>query len=131
VWSKLTGDVGFNFPMNNNNFKYAIVPTAEFDEASLNLIEKRLSEQNSNLDILEKSVFRLGEISLSISNEIKDQNQSLSKLETEVEGSNDNVKTISARTKEIVNTASDTSMFCIIICLLMLLIFLVILVVFT
>lgn len=87
------------------NHKYSSLPTAEYDEDgshSLAMMDRKLSEQNANLDILEQSVSRLGQISLSISNEITEQNKSLAALEKDIEDGQDRIENITERTKNLV-----------------------------
>lgn len=87
------------------NHKYSSLPTAEYDEDSshsMAMIDRKLSEQNANLDILEQSVSRLGQISLNISNEITEQNKSLSALERDIEDGQGRIETITQRTKDLV-----------------------------
>lgn len=87
------------------NHKYSSLPTAEYDEDgshSMAMIDRKLSEQNANLDILEQSVSRLGQISLSISNEITEQNRSLDALDRDIEEGQSRIDLVTQRTKDLV-----------------------------
>lgn len=120
----------------DNTHTYARVATAEFDEddgvcdGPLS-VQQRINSQNSNLDLLEKSVFRLGEISLTISHEIDAQNKSLSSLEAEVETAHDNIDNVTKRTKEFVKEAGGCEMLCVIVGLIVVVIVLALLLIYT
>lgn len=118
--------------MNNKQHKYVSLPTGEYDEDndrnSRISFEKKIDSQNSNLDLLEKGVSRLGEISLIISKEIDSQNRSLSDLEIEMNNSQDSINSILRRTQEFVRQTVVNNSCVIIIVLILILTILVLLV---
>jgi hypothetical protein len=108
--------------MNDKPHKYESLPTGEFDEddhhTSRMSLKEKINCQNSNLDLLEKGVSRLGEISLMISNEIDSQNRSLSELELEMDDAQDRIELITRRTQDFVRQAVGNN-FCVTIIILM------------
>lgn len=111
---------------------YSSLPTEEYDDdasggrSSQSLqFDRRMREQDENLDALGGSVIRLGQISLNISQEIDSQNALLNKLEVDLETANDNITRVTQATKALVKKAGGPKTFCIIIALWVVLLFLV------
>lgn len=113
---------------------YNSLPTEDHDDdrsgQSLHF-DRRIREQDENLDALGGSVLRLGQISLSISQEIDSQNALLNKLDGDIETANDNITRITESTKAMVKKAGGPKTFCIIIALWVVLLFLVFLFIYT
>jgi len=111
--------------------------TGEFDEegnnptGSLIFADKRLRDQDASLESLEKTVSRLGELSLTISNEIDSQNRMLTSLEMDVEHDIENTSSLTKKAKELVEKSGGTKMMCIIVVLIVVLIILVFLVIYS
>lgn len=81
---------------------YDRLPTGEFDEEDRRTIQKQLKRQDESLDILGSSAMRLGELSLSISNEIRSQNQMLDVLEEDVDRVQTNMDIINKATEKLI-----------------------------
>lgn len=107
--------------------RYESVRTAEYDEDS----ESRFRRQNKNLDVLESSVSRLGELSLTISKEIDVQNLLLTNLESEVDKAEASSNSIVKKTRELVEKTGGTMNFCVILTLTLILVILILLVIYT
>jgi syntaxin 6 len=84
---------------------YDRLPTAEFDEEDRKSIQKQLKRQDDSLDILSSSAMRLGELSLSISNEIQQQNRMLDGLEEDVDRVQTNMDIINIATEKLIKKA--------------------------
>lgn len=113
---------------------YSSLPTGEFDEDDVEmsghaLAKKKLKEQDQNLNILESSVGRLGELSLTISKEIDLQNIMLTKLDEDAEAAQSRTDVLIKKTKELVAKSGGTKNFCIIVVLTLILLFLIFLVI--
>jgi len=119
------------------DYKYSSLRTGEFDEegnnptGSLIFADKRLRDQDASLESLEKTVSRLGELSLTISNEIDSQNRMLTSLEMDVEHDIENTSSLTKKAKELVEKSGGTKMMCIIVVLIVVLIILVFLVIYS
>lgn len=81
---------------------YDRLPTGEFDEEDRKSIQKQLKRQDDSLDILGTSAMRLGELSLSISNEIQNQNRMLDGLEEDVDRVQTNMDMINKATEKLI-----------------------------
>lgn len=122
-----------------SSHKYSSVRNGEYsdDDSDANnrnptrLLEKRIQDQNKNLDSLEMSVSRLGDMSLSISKEINTQNRMLDELDEQTDRAEDIVKNLTNKTKELVKKSGGTKMVCAIITLTLVLLFLIFLVIYT
>lgn len=108
---------------------YSRLRSGEYDEAAT--YDKRLKEQDFDLENLGKSVSRLGELSLTISKEIDTQNRILSNLEQEVDQSHDNTTSLMVKTKDYLKQSAEKNSVCTIIVLIVLLLILTILVLYT
>ena len=113
--------------------KYTTVPIGDYDhdDDRGQLFERRIKEQDSNLDVLGHSAARLGELSLNISKEIDLQNRMLSSLEVEVEDAHNKADSLTRRTSELVKKSGGPKWFAVIVCLIIILIFLFFLVIYT
>jgi t-SNARE complex subunit (syntaxin) len=112
--------------------KYSKLPTGEYDENNMKLMfDKRFQEQNKNLDILSDSVKRIGQLSLSISEEITQQNNMLTTLETDMENASEKADTLVKKTKELVKKTGGPKTFCVIVVLVIILMILTLLVIYT
>lgn len=113
---------------------YSSLRTGEFDEESnstLVFADRRLKDQDSNLESLGRSVARLGELSLTISKEIDTQNKLLTSLETDVERSQETTDSVMKKTKELVAKSGGTKIVCTIVALVAVLVVLVLMVIYT
>lgn len=125
----------------SSHVKYTSVKSGDYDDeegpnesgtgGGIALIGGRLKEQNMNLDILEKSIGRLGEISLQISEEVESQNRSLDSLEHEVENSQRQAETLTKKTEELLKMAGVKNLRCTIVILSLIAIFLFMLIIYT
>ena len=113
---------------------YNSLPTGEYDDNDRGgqlQYERRMQEQDKSLEVLGDSVLRLGQMSLNISEEIDSQNRMLTSLEVDVEAAQENVDSLTKRTKELVKKSGGPKMFCIIIALIIVLLILILLVIYT
>jgi syntaxin 8 len=113
---------------------YNSLPTEEYDDETSGQsfhFDRRIRQQDENLDALGGSVLRLGQISLSISQEIDSQNKLLTVLDEDMETANDNIARITESTKAMVKKAGGPKTFCIIVALWIVLLFLVFLFIYT
>lgn len=121
----------------NNDHRYSSLPVGEYDDDDdrNNWSDKRfaqkLNKQNDNLDILEASTNRLGEISLNISKEIDLQNRMLSNLEGDVSITQEKVEMLTRKTRDLVKKSGGPKTFCLIITLICILLILTMLVIYT
>lgn len=119
------------------NYNYSSLRTGEFDEegnnptGSLIFADKRLRDQDSSLESLGRTVSRLGELSLTISNEIDSQNRILTSLEMDVENNIESTSSITKKAKDLVEKSGGTRMICIIVVLFVVLVILVFLVIYS
>ena len=120
-----------------SKFSYSNLPTSDFDEiveddneGELTFLDKSMKKQNSNLDVLSSAVLRLGELSLSISKEIDDQNKMIDQLDEHVENNQQASNNLIRQTKELVKKSGGCQNFVIIVVLSIILIFLFYLVLF-
>ena len=130
--------------MSKGNYRvhnYSSLRTGEYDDSfdnnidagssKLSFADRRLTEQDSSLDMLGKSVSRLGDLSLSISKEIDTQNRLLTSLETDVENAQEHADSLTKKTRELIKRTGGTKTFCTIVVLTLVLVVLVILVIYT
>lgn len=114
---------------------YSSLRTGEFDEEGNNptliYADRRLKDQDSNLESLGRSVTRLGELSLTISREIDTQNKLLTGLETDVERNQEATDSLMKKTKELVAKSGGTKIVCTIVVLVAVLVVLTFLVIYT
>lgn len=89
---------------------YDRLPTGEFDEEDRKSIQKQLRRQDESLDILGSSAMRLGELSLSISNEIQSQNRMLDGLEEDVDRVQSNMDMINKATEKLIKKGGYVTM---------------------
>jgi hypothetical protein len=61
-----------------------------------------MTQQDENLGILEMSIQRLGAMSLTISNEIKDQNRMLETMDGDVDEAQSQLDVITKKTSELI-----------------------------
>lgn len=126
----------------SSKHSYRAIPRAEYDGDIENgsyrnqfgnqvYLDKQLREQDSNLDMLDASVSRLGEMSLNISKEIDLQNRMLTSLEIDTDDAHEKASNLTKRTSELVAKSGGPKYFCIILTLVFILIFLFLLVIYT
>jgi len=94
-------------------------------------VQKQIEKQNANLDALSISVSRLGDMSLSISNEISSQNRLLSDLDSDIENVSAKTDSLLKKTKEIIKKTGGIKDWCIILILILVLSVLVLLVIYS
>ena len=121
--------------------KYTSIKSGDYDDEEASndssstggvaLIGNRLKEQDTSLDILEKSIGRLGEMSLQISEEVESQNRSLDALEQEVENSQRQAETITKKTEELLKMAGVKNLRCTLVILSLVATFLFMLIIYT
>ena len=117
-----------------NKHKYTSVPTYEDDEGSKNqssLLQTKLVAQDASLDLLSESVERLGNMSLTISKEIKNQNKNLNHLDSEIEAASEKASFVVKKTLELVKKSGGPKSFLLILILILILISLGLLVIYT
>lgn len=127
--------------ISHSSHSYNSLRTGEFDddnEYSHNgssipdrKFHDRIIEQDQSLEHLERSVSRLGELSLTISKEIDTQNRYLSELELDIEKAHDDASSITKKTKEMINKSGGVKLFCLIVILSIVLFILVLMVIYT
>ncbi len=110
---------------------YDRLPTGEFDEDDRKSIQKQLKRQDESLDILGSSAMRLGELSLSISNEINEQNRMLDGLEEDVDRVQSNMDLINKATEKLIKKGGGIKTCGLIVVLSLILIVLIFLVIYT
>jgi t-SNARE complex subunit (syntaxin) len=117
---------------------YSKVPTSESGDANDTFLNGQLSqlreqrrEQDANLNILGESVTRLGQLSLSISEEMDSQNVMLDELGEEVSAAQETADVLTKKTAELVKLSGGPRQFCAILILSAVLFILVLLVVYT
>ena len=76
-----------------------------------------MKKQDEGLDILAKSVDRLGQLSMGISEELGQQNKMLDSMETDLDVASEDLDTVTAKTKELIAKAGGTGSFCLIVVL--------------
>lgn len=81
--------------------------------------------------MLESSVQNLHNISLGISNELKEQNSMLEELDRDTDSAMDTIELITKKTKELVAKSGGAKYFSIILCLSVILVILTLLVLYT
>ena len=91
----------------------------------------QIKQQDQNLDALESSVLNLNRLSLSISSELKEQNNLLDELDRDTESAMDTIDLITKKTQELVKKSGGAKYFSIIVCLTVILIILTLLVIYT
>lgn len=67
----------------------------------------QISQQDDHLGILEQSIQRLGAMSLTISNEIKDQNRMLESMDGDVTDAQSQLDVITKKTAELINKSGS------------------------
>jgi hypothetical protein len=113
---------------------YSSVPTGEFDDdekAMKRTFDNKLKQQNANLDTLESSILRLGDLGMSVSKEVDLQNRMLTSLETDMDIASEKADTLILKTKELVKKSGGPKSFCLIVTLIIILLILTFLVVYT
>ena len=80
-------------------------------------LQELLKKQDEGLDILAKSVDRLGQLSMGISEELGQQNKMLDSMETDLDVASEDLDTVTAKTKELIAKAGGTGSFCLIVVL--------------
>ena len=124
-----------------NDSSYSKVPTGDYDNddrgygnggnKNMRSLQLKREEQDTHLDILDNSVSRLGDISLSISKEIDMQNMMLNDLQEEVDDAKSNADALTKKTEEYVKKAGGWTNFCVIVILIVILVILTLLVLYT
>ena len=112
-----------------SSYSYNKLRTGEYDD-DRNL-ERKMRDQDENLDSLGRSVSRLGELSLTISKEIDTQSRILSNLELEVDEAQANTESLMTKTNEFLNKSAEKNFWCVVIFLVVLLFVLTALVLYT
>ena len=110
-----------------SSYSYNKLRTGEYDDD----IDRKLQEQDQNLDSLGRSVSRLGELSLTISKEIDTHSRILSDLEIEVDQAQVNTESLMAKTNEFLKKTAEKNFWCVVIFLVVLLVILTALVLYT
>jgi predicted nuclease with TOPRIM domain len=93
--------------------------------------QMQLNRQDQNLDALHSAVSRLGEMGMTINDELDDQNRMIDELGTDMDKAGNNLEMITAKTKELVKASGGCKMFCALVWLTMILLFLIVLVIYT
>lgn len=122
-----------------NDLNYHSLRTGEYDDDddqsnfATSHSQKKLMEQDRNLDELSSAVSRLGNLSYNISREIEDQNRMLDELEGDIDGAEDKASSLLQKAKEVLRKGAEESgnHCCIISCLVGLLLLLTFLVIYT
>lgn len=87
-----------------------------------------MAQQDDALEMLSRSVTRIGDASLAISHELDDQNKMLSELDDDLEHASEGVDMITRRTIELIRKSGGTRWFLLILVLVLILALLVFLV---
>lgn len=93
--------------------------------------QELLTRQDESLSLLGEGAARLGELSLSISQELKTQNKMLDEMGNDIERTEDNVMFVTKKTKELIKLSGGNQTFGIIVCLSIVLAILIFLVIYT
>jgi len=112
-----------------SSYSYNKLRTGDYEDDRS--FEKKMQDQDQNLDSLGRSVTRLGELSLTISKEIDTQSRILSDLELEVEDAQVNTESLMTKTNEFLNKSTEKNFWCVVIFLVVLLLVLTALVLYT
>mmetsp|Transcript_15108 Transcript_15108/g.28290 ORF Transcript_15108/g.28290 Transcript_15108/m.28290 type:complete len:133 (-) Transcript_15108:143-541(-) len=86
----------------------------DFAENSIRNQQELMKQQDEGLDVLSQSVDRLGQMSMAISEELGQQNQMLSAMETDLDQAGEELDIVTKKTKELIAKAGGTGNFCII-----------------
>ena len=89
-----------------------------------------MKQQDEGLDVLSQSVFRLGELSNNISEELGQQNKMLDSMETDLETANEDLDIVTKSTKELIKKSGGMSSFCMIAALSMVVLILLFLIIY-
>lgn len=73
-----------------------------------------MQQQDAGLDMLSESIFRLGEMSNNISEELGQQNKMLDAMETDLDHAGDELDIVTRSTKELIARSGGGSTFCLI-----------------
>ena len=97
---------------------YSKLPTSDsgdahdpFSTSQLAQLREQRREQDANLNILGKSVSRLGQLSLSISKEIDSQNEMLDELDEEVNAAQETADVLTRRRQSSLSCQAVPSSF--------------------
>ena len=88
-----------------------------FFESEVGGQQAQLAQQDLQLDDLHGSVRRLGDMSLTISNELDLQNQMLDDLDDDLTAGQQAMDAVNKKTKELVEAAGGPQYFCVIVAL--------------
>ena len=119
--------------MNMNDFSYKKVPILDSDDPleMQRQVQMKRQEQNQSLDLLGESVTRLGNLSLSISKEIDDQNRMLDELQDDIDTAQDGANRLTKTTAALVKAAGGWHCFWLITFLIVVLVILTLAVIYT
>mmetsp|Transcript_26693 Transcript_26693/g.39656 ORF Transcript_26693/g.39656 Transcript_26693/m.39656 type:complete len:127 (-) Transcript_26693:34-414(-) len=121
---------------NRSDHSYNRVPTDDHnhdDERTSDgrIFRGKISEQDESLGILESSIQRLGKLSLNISNEIKEQNKMLDRMDADVDDAQNQADIITEKTRQLIKKSGGPKYFTAIVILTIILIILIFLVIYT
>jgi len=76
-----------------------------YTDRSIQAQQQMLKEQDAGLELLSQSAERLGQMSMSISEELNSQNTLLNEMDTDLESADQNMDMVTQKTKEIIQKA--------------------------
>ena len=103
----------------------------DFVEASHRRQQMQLEQQDEGLEMLSQSAERLGKMSMTISDELGQQNKMLDEMDEDLEIAGDHLSSITDKTKEFIEKSGGTKTFLVIICLTVVVIVLFFLILYT
>ena len=93
--------------------------------------ELHLQKQDEGLEMLSQSAERLGKMSMTISDELGQQNKMLEEMDADLEMAGDNLDMVTRKTKELIQKAGGGRTFVTIIGLILVVVILVFLILYT
>jgi predicted nuclease with TOPRIM domain len=69
--------------------------------------QEQLHKQDQNLDALHSAVSRLGEMGMTINDELDDQNRMIDELGTDMDKASNSLEMVTAKTKELVKASGQ------------------------
>lgn len=88
--------------------------SASFAGGSLQRQQELMVRQDQGLDILAQSAERLGQMSMTISDELNQQNKMLDEMDSDLDIAGENLDYVTRKTKEFIDKAGGTKNFLII-----------------
>lgn len=93
--------------------------------------QEHLKKQDEGLEMLSQSAERLGKMSLTISEELGQQNKILDEMDDDLEAASDNLNMVTRKTKELIEKSGGGRTFVLIVGLILVVVILVFLILYT